>query len=59
MSTVLGDQLYDRGQWRFEQKASYWRKQNATATAEAVTKRKEHMTDHFWDEDEVKTIFGS
>jgi hypothetical protein len=52
------DQHYDRGQWRFEQRPSYWRRQNATATAEAVTKRKEHMADHFWDDHEVRTIFG-
>ena len=50
--------LYHSGQWQFEFIPSSWLNQNSSKVDGAISKRREHMSDHVWDEQEVKNIFS-
>ena len=53
------DNIHIRGEWKFEQSASYWLTNNKTKAALAhYQRKKQHDISHIWDEDEVENLFG-
>jgi hypothetical protein len=53
----VNENVYDRGQWKFEKYISCWTR-NTTEARAAHAKRMELNVEHLWDENELKRIFG-